>query len=116
MHLDLAGFHQLPCVVCSCPVEEIHRTQVRIHCSSIHRSSFILCSGPASWTVLLWWFIYSLLIIQSHSVVLTFDTKLCLSLEPPITITKLLDDVHTIEGEKVEFEVEVSEEGANVKW
>ncbi|KAK5884767.1 hypothetical protein CesoFtcFv8_018555 [Champsocephalus esox] len=36
--------------------------------------------------------------------------------EPPITITKLLDDVHTIEGEKVEFEVEVSEEGANVKW
>nr|XP_033499773.1 myosin binding protein Ca isoform X2 [Epinephelus lanceolatus] len=36
--------------------------------------------------------------------------------EPPITITKLLDDVHTVVGEKVEFEVEVSEEGANVKW
>ena len=37
-------------------------------------------------------------------------------LEPPVTITKLLDDVHTVVGEKVEFEVEVSEEGANVKW
>uniref|UniRef100_A0A3B4VHG2 Myosin-binding protein C, fast-type n=1 Tax=Seriola dumerili TaxID=41447 RepID=A0A3B4VHG2_SERDU len=36
--------------------------------------------------------------------------------EPPITITKLLDDVHTVVGEKVEFEVEVSEEGANVIW
>ncbi|KAJ8402513.1 hypothetical protein AAFF_G00365960 [Aldrovandia affinis] len=36
--------------------------------------------------------------------------------EPPITITKLLDDVHVVVGEKVEFEVEVSEEGANVKW
>ncbi|XP_062294217.1 myosin binding protein Ca [Scomber scombrus] len=36
--------------------------------------------------------------------------------EPPVTITKLLDDVHTVTGEKVEFEVEVSEEGANVKW
>lgn len=36
--------------------------------------------------------------------------------EPPVTITKLLDDVHTVVGEKVEFEVEVSEEGANVKW
>uniref|UniRef100_A0A3Q2U2T4 Myosin-binding protein C, fast-type n=1 Tax=Fundulus heteroclitus TaxID=8078 RepID=A0A3Q2U2T4_FUNHE len=36
--------------------------------------------------------------------------------EPPVTITKLLDDVHTVVGEKVEFEVEVSEEGASVKW
>ncbi|XP_039973542.1 myosin binding protein Ca [Xiphias gladius] len=36
--------------------------------------------------------------------------------EPPVTITRLLDDVHTVVGEKVEFEVEVSEEGANVKW
>ncbi len=36
--------------------------------------------------------------------------------EPPVTITKLLDDVHTFVGERVEFEVEVSEEGANVKW
>ncbi|XP_071323154.1 myosin binding protein Ca isoform X1 [Trachinotus anak] len=36
--------------------------------------------------------------------------------EPPVTITKLLDDVHTVVGERVEFEVEVSEEGANVKW
>ncbi|KAG7252733.1 LOW QUALITY PROTEIN: hypothetical protein CRUP_009267 [Coryphaenoides rupestris] len=36
--------------------------------------------------------------------------------EPPVMITKLLDDVHTVVGEKVEFEVEVSEEGAHVKW
>ncbi|XP_028841225.1 myosin binding protein Ca isoform X2 [Denticeps clupeoides] len=36
--------------------------------------------------------------------------------EPPITITKLLDDVHVVVGERVEFEVEVSEEGANVIW
>ncbi|XP_034567664.1 myosin binding protein Ca isoform X2 [Notolabrus celidotus] len=36
--------------------------------------------------------------------------------EPPVTITKPLNDVHTVVGEKVEFEVEVSEEGANVKW
>uniref|UniRef100_A0A672LIC3 Myosin-binding protein C, fast-type-like n=1 Tax=Sinocyclocheilus grahami TaxID=75366 RepID=A0A672LIC3_SINGR len=36
--------------------------------------------------------------------------------EPPVTITKMLDDVHVVVGEKVEFEVEVSEEGANVKW
>ncbi|XP_056262879.1 myosin binding protein Ca, partial [Pseudoliparis swirei] len=36
--------------------------------------------------------------------------------ELPVTITKLLDDVHSVAGEKVEFEVEVSEEGANVKW
>ncbi|XP_077411848.1 myosin binding protein Ca [Vanacampus margaritifer] len=36
--------------------------------------------------------------------------------EPPVTITKLLDDVHTVVGERVEFEVEVSEEGAHVKW
>lgn len=38
------------------------------------------------------------------------------SAEPPITITKLLDDVHTVVGERVDFEVEVSEEGAHVKW
>ncbi|XP_029944787.1 myosin binding protein Ca isoform X1 [Salarias fasciatus] len=36
--------------------------------------------------------------------------------EPPITITKPLTDITTVEGEKVEFEVEVSEEGASVKW
>uniref|UniRef100_A0A4W5QXN9 Myosin binding protein Ca n=1 Tax=Hucho hucho TaxID=62062 RepID=A0A4W5QXN9_9TELE len=36
--------------------------------------------------------------------------------EPPVTITKLLDDVHVVVGEKVEFECEVSEEGANVRW
>ncbi|KAJ8251055.1 hypothetical protein GJAV_G00216750 [Gymnothorax javanicus] len=36
--------------------------------------------------------------------------------EPPVTITKLLDDMHVVVGERVEFEVEVSEEGANVIW
>ncbi|XP_036378660.1 myosin binding protein Cb isoform X2 [Megalops cyprinoides] len=36
--------------------------------------------------------------------------------EPPITITKLLDDYHVVVGERVEFVVEVSEEGAHVKW
>ncbi|MFT7814839.1 myosin-binding protein C, fast-type-like isoform X2 [Arapaima gigas] len=36
--------------------------------------------------------------------------------EPPVTITKLLDDYHVVVGERVEFEVEVSEEGAHVKW
>ncbi|KAJ8245834.1 hypothetical protein GJAV_G00260800 [Gymnothorax javanicus] len=36
--------------------------------------------------------------------------------EPPITITKLLDDYHVVVGERVEFEVEVSEEGAQVIW
>ncbi|KAG7492124.1 hypothetical protein MATL_G00010910 [Megalops atlanticus] len=36
--------------------------------------------------------------------------------EPPVTITKLLDDYHVVVGERVEFVVEVSEEGAHVKW
>uniref|UniRef100_A0A3B3RKT3 Myosin-binding protein C, fast-type-like n=1 Tax=Paramormyrops kingsleyae TaxID=1676925 RepID=A0A3B3RKT3_9TELE len=36
--------------------------------------------------------------------------------EPPVTIIKLLDDYHVVVGERVEFEVEVSEEGAHVKW
>uniref|UniRef100_A0A8C5G8G6 Myosin-binding protein C, fast-type n=1 Tax=Gouania willdenowi TaxID=441366 RepID=A0A8C5G8G6_GOUWI len=36
--------------------------------------------------------------------------------EPPITITKLMDDYHVVVGERVEFEVEVSEEGAHVMW
>ncbi|KAM9391573.1 myosin binding protein Ca [Pholidichthys leucotaenia] len=36
--------------------------------------------------------------------------------EPPITITRQLDDVHTLVGQKVEFEVEVSEEGASIRW
>ncbi|ROL28044.1 Myosin-binding protein C, fast-type, partial [Anabarilius grahami] len=36
--------------------------------------------------------------------------------EPPVTITKMLDDIHVVVGEKVEFEVEVSEEAASVKW
>ncbi|XP_073686428.1 myosin-binding protein C, fast-type-like isoform X1 [Garra rufa] len=36
--------------------------------------------------------------------------------EPPITITKLLDDYQVMVGERVEFEIEVSEEGAHVIW
>ncbi|XP_041941733.1 myosin binding protein Ca isoform X5 [Alosa sapidissima] len=36
--------------------------------------------------------------------------------EPPVTITKPLDDMHVVVGDKVEFEIEVSEEGANVIW
>ncbi|XP_077481328.1 myosin-binding protein C, fast-type-like [Stigmatopora argus] len=36
--------------------------------------------------------------------------------EPPITIDKLMDDYHVVVGERVEFEVEVSEEGAHVMW
>ena len=40
----------------------------------------------------------------------------CLPAEPPVTITKMLQDVHSMVGEKVEFEVEVSEEGAHVQW
>uniref|UniRef100_A0A8C6PEP5 Myosin binding protein Cb n=1 Tax=Nothobranchius furzeri TaxID=105023 RepID=A0A8C6PEP5_NOTFU len=36
--------------------------------------------------------------------------------EPPVTITKLMDDYHVVVGERVEFEIEVSEEGAHVVW
>lgn len=36
--------------------------------------------------------------------------------EPPVTIIKLMDDYHVVVGERVEFEVEVSEEGAHVMW
>ncbi|KAM4624497.1 myosin-binding protein C, fast-type-like [Polymixia lowei] len=36
--------------------------------------------------------------------------------EPPVTITKLMDDYHVVVGERVEFELEVSEEGAHVMW
>uniref|UniRef100_A0A3P8PBA3 Myosin-binding protein C, fast-type n=1 Tax=Astatotilapia calliptera TaxID=8154 RepID=A0A3P8PBA3_ASTCA len=34
--------------------------------------------------------------------------------EPPVTITKLMDDYHVVVGERVEFEIEVSEEGAHI--
>lgn len=36
--------------------------------------------------------------------------------EPPVTITKLMDDYHVVVGDRVEFEIEVSEEGAHVMW
>uniref|UniRef100_A0A6Q2X6Q7 Myosin binding protein C, fast type b n=1 Tax=Esox lucius TaxID=8010 RepID=A0A6Q2X6Q7_ESOLU len=48
------------------------------------------------------------------------DTEKCFTevfvKEPPVTITKLLDDYHVVVGERVEFEVEVSVEGAHVNW
>ncbi|KAM3859540.1 myosin-binding protein C, fast-type-like [Diretmus argenteus] len=36
--------------------------------------------------------------------------------QPPVTITKLMDDYHVVVGERLEFEIEVSEEGAHVMW
>uniref|UniRef100_A0A8D3CB56 Myosin binding protein C3 n=1 Tax=Scophthalmus maximus TaxID=52904 RepID=A0A8D3CB56_SCOMX len=36
--------------------------------------------------------------------------------EPPVTIVKNLEDQMVMNGERVELECEVSEEGANVKW
>ncbi|XP_076011623.1 myosin-binding protein C, cardiac-type [Genypterus blacodes] len=36
--------------------------------------------------------------------------------EPPVLITKNLEDQMVMKDERVEFECEVSEEGANVKW
>ncbi|XP_036747240.2 myosin-binding protein C, slow-type isoform X7 [Manis pentadactyla] len=36
--------------------------------------------------------------------------------EPPIVVTKLLEDTNAYCGERVELECEVSEEDANVKW
>ncbi|XP_044207095.1 myosin-binding protein C, cardiac-type isoform X3 [Thunnus albacares] len=36
--------------------------------------------------------------------------------EPPVQIVKNLEDQMVMKGERVELEVEVSEEGANVKW
>ncbi|CAL8266177.1 unnamed protein product [Gadus morhua 'NCC'] len=36
--------------------------------------------------------------------------------ELPVTITKMLQDTHAMVGEKVEFEVEVSDDGATVQW
>lgn len=44
-----------------------------------------------------------------------FFASLCPQ-EPPVTITKLMDDYHVVVGERVEFEIEVSEEGAHVMW
>ena len=38
------------------------------------------------------------------------------SAEPPILIVKNLEDQMVMNGERVELECEVSEEGANVKW
>lgn len=41
----------------------------------------------------------------------------CISLtEPPVQILRPLEDQVVMVGERVEFECEVSEEGAQVKW
>lgn len=42
--------------------------------------------------------------------------SLFFTLEPPIMVTKLLEDTNAYCGEKVELECEVSEDDANVKW
>lgn len=39
-----------------------------------------------------------------------------ISPEPPVLIVKNLEDQMVMNGERVELECEVSEEGANVKW
>ncbi|XP_030400160.1 myosin-binding protein C, slow-type isoform X2 [Gopherus evgoodei] len=36
--------------------------------------------------------------------------------EPPVVVTKALEDLSTYVGERIELSCEVSEEGANVKW
>lgn len=36
--------------------------------------------------------------------------------EPPVLITRPLEDQLVMVGQRVEFECEVSEEGAQVKW
>lgn len=41
---------------------------------------------------------------------------LLISPEPPVLIVKNLEDQMVMNGERVELECEVSEEGANVKW
>lgn len=38
------------------------------------------------------------------------------STEPPVLITRPLEDQQVMVGQRVEFECEVSEEGAQVKW
>lgn len=43
-------------------------------------------------------------------------SPVCLSLEPPVLVVSGLDDQQVVVGDKVELEVEVSEEGAQVIW
>lgn len=38
------------------------------------------------------------------------------TLEPPVMVTKQLEDTNAYCGERVELECEVSEDDANVKW
>lgn len=42
--------------------------------------------------------------------------SLCALTEPPVLITRPLEDQLVMVGQRVEFECEVSEEGAQVKW
>lgn len=48
------------------------------------------------------------------------QSNLCIMLfclaEPPVLITRPLEDQLVMVGQRVEFECEVSEEGAQVKW
>lgn len=43
-------------------------------------------------------------------------SPVCLSLEPPVLVMSGLDDQQVFVGDKVEMDVEVSEEGAQVIW
>lgn len=46
-----------------------------------------------------------------------FDIRLSISFsEPPVLIVHNLEDQMAMKGDRVEFECEVSEEGAHVKW
>lgn len=68
---------------------------------------------PSCWHVICRESLASLMwICKPHDI--TQSTLLCP--EPPVTITKLMDDYHVVVGERVEFEIEVSEEGAHVMW
>lgn len=40
----------------------------------------------------------------------------CLVSEPPVLILRSLEDQMAMTGQRVEFECEVSDEGAQVKW
>lgn len=48
---------------------------------------------------------------------LRFEIHLSVSFsEPPVLIVRNLEDQMAMKGDRVEFECEVSEEGAHVKW
>lgn len=53
--------------------------------------------------------------IIKKKISLHLNVSLCF-LEPPVLIVRNLEDQMVMKGERVEFECEVSEEGAQVKW